>query len=759
MPPIQSDEEYDAAVQGWECRETNHGVPYYLNGSLKKSTWDHPYYTRVLEELEKYQTVHYAAYRTALKLRHLQKKFGLDLLSLHCLQTVLDDHGFPLGCTGLIDCQSLQLLLLDMFHSADFRHFDTFRQDAASELLLNYLMNLLDRERSGNMNVRSVKLVLAALCSATLPQKYRLKHDCKCNVCKQNPIVGFRYKCLQCFKYNICQDCFFHGRVSKQHHPDHPIQEYCLPATPKDDTKAFIKIIHNKLRPRSLRKKKLAYLPVDNCGNQNFSEWRTKEEVSAPSSSMAQHSSIEIIVDAGTVSEDDSGHSSDHCGDGCGSPLRAPPSPSPLSYYDNSTSPVRYLQEHKPNMSQNRMTDRHSLIHLVHRLRRENRALRQQLRGGLHNHSDKDLWTSHATAEVIAEVTVEPSRTSQIFADLSQTDSQDTVSDNQELNQKSVEKQEQPEFPISPITETSTALSMCYYCYTSECFNSILDGESLHSHQSSTDCAIKAQSHPNSMPPLLKTGPTKPPRIKDAVELQTSTGVRLDADDGYGLEAEQHPANVLSDDGEGEVSTVISDNDKNEDEYSYTLSSAITDRGTPASSLPTKGHVRCDRRWLRMSASLHTPTSTQCLMPAAMLHKGPSVTFLDSDDVRDRRRSTGTLDVSSAHGISSLLVTPETSRGEESKHAPPSWGLCTPGADKSLFGVSRTDSCLLTPEKAEIEAMLQWIDNAFPPSLTYSALSLCPDETTAQDRMLRAAEDIGQAMADLVQATTDTCCT
>ncbi|XP_025109354.1 dystrophin-like isoform X2 [Pomacea canaliculata] len=580
MPPIQSDEEYDAAVQGWECRETNHGVPYYLNGSLKKSTWDHPYYTRVLEELEKYQTVHYAAYRTALKLRHLQKKFGLDLLSLHCLQTVLDDHGFPLGCTGLIDCQSLQLLLLDMFHSADFRHFDTFRQDAASELLLNYLMNLLDRERSGNMNVRSVKLVLAALCSATLPQKYRyfweelqtshtharkdsvaafiqdliqipdlikesspfgknvaaavsscvkvagsdvagitekgfyswlmrepqtiiwlptlhrltaaetVKHDCKCNVCKQNPIVGFRYKCLQCFKYNICQDCFFHGRVSKQHHPDHPIQEYCLPATPKDDTKAFIKIIHNKLRPRSLRKKKLAYLPVDNCGNQNFSEWRTKEEVSAPSSSMAQHSSIEIIVDAGTVSEDDSGHSSDHCGDGCGSPLRAPPSPSPLSYYDNSTSPVRYLQEHKPNMSQNRMTDRHSLIHLVHRLRRENRALRQQLRGGLHNHSDKDLWTSHATAEVIAEVTVEPSRTSQIFADLSQTDSQDTVSDNQELNQKSVEK-EQPEFPISPITETSTALSMCYYCYTSECFNSILDGESLHSHQSSTDCAIK----------------------------------------------------------------------------------------------------------------------------------------------------------------------------------------------------------------------------------------------------------------------------
>ena len=38
-----------------------------------------------------------------------------------------------------------------------------------------------------------------------------------------------------------------------------------------------------------------------------------------------------------------------------------------------------------------------------------------------------------------------------------------------------------------------------------------------------------------------------------------------------------------------------------------------------------------------------------------------------------------------------------------------------------------------------------------------AALSLCQDESTTQSRMLKAAEGIGHAMADLVQATADNC--
>ena len=69
---------------------------------------------------------------------------SVHLLSLDCLQSVLQDHGFGASHAGMVDSQALQLMLLDLFHTPDFRHFDLGRQDVASELLYNYLLNLFD---------------------------------------------------------------------------------------------------------------------------------------------------------------------------------------------------------------------------------------------------------------------------------------------------------------------------------------------------------------------------------------------------------------------------------------------------------------------------------------------------------------------------------------------------------------------------------------------------------------------------------------
>lgn len=66
-----------------------------------------------------------------------------------------------------------------------------------------------------------------------LPVLHRLsaaetaKHQAKCNICKQYPIIGFRYRCLKCFNFDMCQKCFFAGRVTKTHKFSHPMQEYC----------------------------------------------------------------------------------------------------------------------------------------------------------------------------------------------------------------------------------------------------------------------------------------------------------------------------------------------------------------------------------------------------------------------------------------------------------------------------------------------------------------------------------------------------
>lgn len=54
------------------------------------------------------------------------------------------------------------------------------------------------------------------------------RHQAKCCICKQYPIVGFRYRCLKCFNTDLCQNCFFSGRREKSHKLSHPMKEYCV---------------------------------------------------------------------------------------------------------------------------------------------------------------------------------------------------------------------------------------------------------------------------------------------------------------------------------------------------------------------------------------------------------------------------------------------------------------------------------------------------------------------------------------------------
>ncbi|XP_064826136.1 LOW QUALITY PROTEIN: dystrophin-like, partial [Oncorhynchus masou masou] len=100
------------------------------------------------------------------------------------------------------------------------------------------------------------------------------KHQAKCNICKECPIIGFRYRsCLKHFNYDICQSCFFSGRVAKGHKmlPHGGTRAvnkgslFCVfQTTSGEDVRDFAKVLKNKFRTKRYFAKhpRMGYLPV-----------------------------------------------------------------------------------------------------------------------------------------------------------------------------------------------------------------------------------------------------------------------------------------------------------------------------------------------------------------------------------------------------------------------------------------------------------------------------------------------------------------
>ncbi|XP_009480929.2 dystrotelin [Pelecanus crispus] len=94
-----------------------------------------------------------------------------------------------------------------------------------------------------------------------LPTCYRLSatemvfHQARCRVCKIFPITGLRYRCLKCLNFDLCQVCFFTGRLSKPHKRSHPVVEHCVQMSAKVNAKHFLRTIRNNLFQERCRRK------------------------------------------------------------------------------------------------------------------------------------------------------------------------------------------------------------------------------------------------------------------------------------------------------------------------------------------------------------------------------------------------------------------------------------------------------------------------------------------------------------------------
>ncbi|XP_062301507.1 dystrophin isoform X2 [Scomber scombrus] len=328
-------------------------VPYYINHQTQTTCWDHPKMAELYQSLADLNNVRFSAYRTAMKLRRLQKALCLDLLSMPMACEVFDQHGLKQN-EQLLDISQLVTCLTSLYQRLEQTHSHLVNVPLCVDMCLNWLLNVYDTGRTGKIRTLSFKTGIISLCKAHLEDKYRYlfrqvasatgfcdqrrlglllhdsiqiprqlgevasfggsniepsvrscfqfannkpeleaamfldwmrlepqsmvwlpvlhrvaaaetaKHQAKCNICKECPIIGFRYRSLKHFNYDICQSCFFSGRVAKGHKMQYPMVEYCTPTTSGEDVRDFAKVLKNKFRTKRYFAKhpRMGYLPV-----------------------------------------------------------------------------------------------------------------------------------------------------------------------------------------------------------------------------------------------------------------------------------------------------------------------------------------------------------------------------------------------------------------------------------------------------------------------------------------------------------------
>ncbi|XP_056317990.1 dystrophin-like isoform X1 [Danio aesculapii] len=328
-------------------------VPYYINHQTQTTCWDHPKMAELYQSLADLNNVRFSAYRTAMKLRRMQKALCLDLLSMPAACEAFEQHNLKQN-EQFMDIVQVINCLTSIYDRLEQQHSSLVNVPLCVDMCLNWLLNVYDTGRAGKIRTLSFKTGIISLCKAHLEDKYRFlfrevasatgfcdqrrlglllhdaiqiprqlgevasfggsniepsvrscfqfannkpeleasvfldwmrlepqsmvwlpvlhrvaaaetaKHQAKCNICKECPIIGFRYRSLKHFNYDICQSCFFSGRVAKGHKMQYPMVEYCTPTTSGEDVRDFAKVLKNKFRTKRYFAKhpRMGYLPV-----------------------------------------------------------------------------------------------------------------------------------------------------------------------------------------------------------------------------------------------------------------------------------------------------------------------------------------------------------------------------------------------------------------------------------------------------------------------------------------------------------------
>uniref|UniRef100_A0A8C7TGH9 Dystrophin related protein 2 n=1 Tax=Oncorhynchus mykiss TaxID=8022 RepID=A0A8C7TGH9_ONCMY len=157
----------------WERAVSPNKVPYYINHQAQTTCWDHPKMTELYQVLADLNNIKFSAYRTAMKLRRVQKALRLDLLRLVSVVDVFREQDLQHG-EHVMDVVEMIHALTGLYERLEEeRRAIVVNIPLCVDMCLNWLLNVYDSGRNGKMRVLSFKTGLVSLCNADVQEKYK----------------------------------------------------------------------------------------------------------------------------------------------------------------------------------------------------------------------------------------------------------------------------------------------------------------------------------------------------------------------------------------------------------------------------------------------------------------------------------------------------------------------------------------------------------------------------------------------------------
>eukprot|EP00094_Tigriopus_californicus_P012072 TCALIF_11665-PA protein Name:"Similar to DMD Dystrophin (Gallus gallus)" AED:0.11 eAED:0.12 QI:11/0.44/0.31/0.89/0.88/0.89/19/143/3398 len=172
--PASEMEKFNSVLpSGWERGLTDEKIPYFMDHNHEITHWDHPMFSDLMQSLGDINTVKYSAYRLSLKLRKIQQKLCLDLLELETAVLGFEEHGLTQDRHGMtIEVPEMTLVLTSIYETLHEEEPDEVNVALCVDLCLNWLLNVYDGARSGQVRVLALKIGILLMCRGPLTEKY-----------------------------------------------------------------------------------------------------------------------------------------------------------------------------------------------------------------------------------------------------------------------------------------------------------------------------------------------------------------------------------------------------------------------------------------------------------------------------------------------------------------------------------------------------------------------------------------------------------